>query len=67
MIALGLGVLVLFYTRLFKAFKLENDVPLIYEKERMFLCSEYDRLNPCTREQGLKDYQIFVQRKRKEF
>lgn len=67
LIALGLGVLVLVYPRIFKAFKLQNDVPLVYEKERMFLASEYDRLNPCTREEGIRDFKQFFERKRLEY
>lgn len=37
-------------------FELEGKKKTLYKKDRIFFPSEYDRLNPATAEEGVKDY-----------
>ena len=44
----------------------ERYASLGYEKERLFLPSEYDRVNPNTRSEGIKSFIKYLEVKRKE-
>lgn len=65
LIALGVSVLtaLLPYRAIFTlAFEDEQTVCLEYQKSRILLSSEYDRLNPNTAKEGLQDYMNFIEK-----
>lgn len=47
-------------------FQDEVEKPTTFDEYRLFLPSEYDRLNPTTQEEGLEDYRKYMERKKEE-
>jgi hypothetical protein len=41
--------------------------PTIFEEDRIFMPSEYDRLNPDTQTKGFEDYKAYMDKKRDQF
>jgi hypothetical protein len=69
LLALSAAVLIFLlpYESLFsRVFKSKAMPELIYSDNRIFFTSEYDRLNPSSAEEGLKEYYEFLRRKVKE-
>lgn len=66
LISLGLGVLVylLPFGSIIDCVKKEELRPLLYDNERLFFVSEYDRLNPHTREQGIANFYQYLSDKK---
>lgn len=48
------------FRRLFKSKRMPE---VFYVDNRIFFTSEYDRLNPSTAEQGVREYNLFLQDK----
>ena len=67
LIALGFSILIalLPYRAIFGLlFEDEGHLPLEYEKNRILLASEYDRLNPVTSKEGFEDYMNFLEKEK---
>lgn len=69
-IALVIGVVLFFFpftTINGYLFSDDDDLKeLIYEDNRIYLPSEYDRLNPTTAEKGLQDYLEYIEQFKKK-